>query len=104
MPDSEAVAAIEGCGGVDERLGGAWASPRTAGTTAVVSYLPPEMWIKVLEQLAYVDPVDFFRARELSKSFDAMVKQSRPKFSFGAYFNERSRSGTYKRGIQGLLR
>lgn len=58
-------------------------------------YLPPEVWIKILEQLAYVDPVDFFKARQLSKSFDSMVKQARPTFAFDEYFKEKSRSGLY---------
>ena len=58
-------------------------------------YLPAEVWIQILEQLANIDPVDFFKARELSKSFDAMVKQARPTFAFDEYFKEKSRSGPY---------
>ena len=58
-------------------------------------YLPPEVWIKILEQLAYVDPFDFFRARQLNKSFDTMVKQARPTFAFDEYFRKRSLLSLY---------
>jgi hypothetical protein len=67
--------------------------PLVRSDAQALPYLPPEVWIKILEQLAYVDPVDFFKARQLSKSFDAMVKQSRPTFAFDEYFKERSRLG-----------
>jgi len=65
---------------------------RDAQAQPDLPYLPPEVWIKILEQLAYVNPVDFFKARELSKSFDSMVKQARPIFAFDKYFKESRKS------------
>lgn len=92
------------CGGVDETTAVVPAVRGDAQAPSKLVFLPREIWIKVLEQLGNLDPVDFFRARQISRSFDVMVKQSRPTFSFEAHLKEKWRSGPYKKSIRDLLR
>ena len=59
--------------------------------------LPAEMWIKILGHLGLISPDALFRAREVSKSFDAWVKMSRPTFSFSQSYPPT------RRGDKGML-